>query len=86
MPCGCCLEILFFLNFYLFIFRERGREERERNISVWLPLTCPPLGTWPENQACDLNGNQFGDPLLPRPMLSPLSHTSKGLKFLIILF
>ena len=26
--------------------REEGRE-RERNISVWLPLARPPLGTWP---------------------------------------
>ena len=40
-----------FQRFYLFIFRERGGEgrekERERNISVRLPLTCPSLGTWP---------------------------------------
>ena len=32
--------------FYLFIFRERGKEG-ERNISVWLPLTHPLLGPWP---------------------------------------
>ena len=37
-------------DFYYFIFRQRGRErgEKERNISVWLPLMCPPLG----NLAC----------------------------------
>ena len=44
--------------FYLFIFRERGREgERERNINVWLPLMHPLLGTWTETQACVLTGN-----------------------------
>ena len=33
---------------YLFLERWEGRkEERERNINVWLPVTHPPLGTWP---------------------------------------
>ena len=64
---------------YLFIFRQRGRErERERNISVWLPLTCPPLRTWPATQACALTGNRTGDPSVHRPALNPLSHTSQG--------
>ena len=41
------LFFFFFNIFYLFI--ERGREdERERNINVWLPLTRPLLGTWPD--------------------------------------
>ena len=31
-----------------------GREER--NISVWLPLAHPLLGTWPATQACALMG------------------------------
>ena len=52
--------------------------KRERNINVWLPLTCPLLGTWPATQACGLTGNQTGDPLVLRPALSPLSHTSLG--------
>ena len=40
--------ILFFKDF-IYLFLERGREgEREGNINVWLPLTCPLLGTWPE--------------------------------------
>ena len=52
----------FFKKKILFIFRERGREkERERNISVWLPLLCPLLGTWPATQACALTGNRTGD-------------------------
>ena len=70
------LHIFFFLKI-LFIFRQRGREgEREGNINVWLPLTCPLLGTWPATQACALNGNRTCDPLVCRPTLNPLSHTS----------
>ena len=43
----------FYLFIYLFLERGEGREkERERNISVWLPLTHPILGTWPATQAC----------------------------------
>ena len=67
-------------RFYLFIFRERGREgeRRERNISVWLPLVCPLLGTWPTTQACAPTGDRTGDPLVHRPVLNPLSHTSQS--------
>ena len=37
---------------YLFLERREGKEkERERNISVWLPLTHPLLGTWPATPA-----------------------------------
>ena len=39
-----------------FIFLDRG-EGRETNITVWLPLTCPLLRTWPATQACALTGN-----------------------------
>ena len=43
---------------YLFPDRGEGKEkERERNISVWLPLAHPPLWTWPTTQACALTGN-----------------------------
>ena len=34
--------------------------------------------TWPATQACALTGNQTGDPLVHRQVLSPLSHTSQG--------
>ena len=53
------LEMIFFLRFiYLFLEREEGREkEEERNISVWLPLVYPVLGTWAATQACALTGN-----------------------------
>ena len=63
----------------LFIYLFRRREgERERNISLWLPLVHPLLGTWPATQAFALTGNQTGDLLVHRPALSPLSHTSQG--------
>ena len=63
---------------YLFIFRQRGKGGREGNISVWLPLMRPLLGTWPTTQACALTGNRTGDPLVCRPALNPLGHTSQG--------
>ena len=42
---------------------------------------APPLGTWPSTQACALAGNQTCDPLVRRPALNPLSHTSQGWVF-----
>ena len=69
-----------------FLERGEGKEkERERNITVWLPLMHPLLGTWPATQACALTGNPTGDPLVHRPALNPLSHTSQG-RFVPILF
>ena len=50
----------------------------ERNITVWLPLEHPLLGTWPATQACALTENRAGDPLVCRPALNPLSRTSQG--------
>ena len=46
---------------------------------MWLPLTCPLLGAWPATQACALTGNQTNDPLVHRPALNPLGHTSQGI-------
>ena len=43
-----------------------------------LPLTCPPLGTWPTTQAFAPTRTQTCDPLVHRLMLNPLSHTSQG--------
>ena len=67
-----------YLSISVYIFKkilfiekgERREKERERNISVWLPLRCPLLGTWPTTQACALTGNQTSDPLVYRPALS----------------
>ena len=49
-----------FLKDFIYLFLERGggrEKERERNMTVWLPLTHPLLGTWPTTQACALPGN-----------------------------
>ena len=48
-------------------------------------LLCSPTGdlTWPTTQACALTGNQTGNPLVRRPVLNPLSHTSQGPKLFI---
>ena len=49
-------------------------------------LSCASLlGTWPANQTCALTGNRTGDPLVHRPTLNPLSHTSRGLPFYVCL-
>ena len=71
---------LFFLRFYLFILeREEGKEkERERNINVWLPSTCPLTGDLACNPGMCPDWESIGDPLIPRPALSPLSHSSQG--------
>ena len=76
----CILGLFGFLRFYLFIFRERGREgEREgEEHHVWLPLECSLLGTWPTTQACALTRNRTGDPLVCKPVLNPLSPTSQS--------
>ena len=64
---------IYLLDFNLFLEREERKEkERERNV-MWLPLTCPLLGTWPTSQACAPIGNLTSDPLVPRSMLNPLS-------------
>ena len=63
----------YFLKDFIYLFLERGEgreNERERNISVWLPLMWPPLGTWPTTQACALTGNWTSNPLVCRPMSS----------------
>ena len=73
-------NIFIFLRFCLFLDRGEGREgERERNINVRYPLMCPLLGAWPITQACALTGNRTSNPLVRRPELKPLSHTSQGM-------
>ena len=55
--------LLFFLRFYLFIFRQRGREgEREGEKHQCMVASHTPLrGTWPTTQACALTGNQTSE-------------------------
>ena len=60
-------------------------KERERNINMWLPLTCPLLGTWPGTQASALTGNQISDPLVRRLVLNLLSHTSQGSSYIFFI-
>ena len=44
---------------YLFLNSGEGREKvRDRNITVWLPLMCLLLGTWPKIQECGLTRNR----------------------------
>ena len=50
---------------------------------MWLPLSHSLVGTWPATRACVLTGNQTHDPLVCRPVLNPLSHTSKGVLYCI---
>ena len=65
----------FFFKDFIYLFLKKGREEeREGNISVWLPFVRPLLGTWPTTHACALTGNGTDD----RCTFSPLSHTSQG--------
>ena len=67
-------EIEFFVTIlkkdFIYSFSERGEgweKKRERHIYVWLPLTWPPLGTWPATQAYALTGNRTGDLLVCNP-------------------
>ena len=78
------LLLFFSLRFYLFIFRERGREEEKHQCVV--ASHVPPTGdlTWPATQACAMTENRTYDPLVCRLALKPLSHTSQGMLFLDI--
>ena len=68
---------------YLFLERE---EERERNINVWLPLTCSNWGTGPQPRAHALTGNRTGDLSVHRLALNPVSHTFQDSESLIYPF
>ena len=63
---------------------EGRKKERERNVNVWLPLTCPALGTRPATQVCALTVNQTCGPLVLRLALNPLNHTSQGCLFFLL--
>ena len=67
--------------FYLFIFRQGGREgERQGDKDQCMVAFRTPhtLGTWPATQACALTGSRTNNTLVLRLALSPLSHTSQG--------
>ena len=72
--------VCFFLKrFYLFTLEKGGKREKERkrNMDVWLPLTAPTRDL-ACNPACARIGNRTSDPLVHRPALNPVSHTSQG--------
>ena len=74
-----CLPFYFKDFIYLSLDRGEGQEkERQRNINMWPPLKHSLQGTWPTNQAHALTGNRTDKPLVRRPALNPLSHTSQG--------
>ena len=50
-----------FLKDFIYLFLERGKRGRKRNINVWLPLMWSPLGTWSATQAYALTGNRTSD-------------------------
>ena len=71
---------LFFKQILSILFLREGKEkEGEKHRCVVASHTHPPLGTWPATQTCVPTGNQTRDPLVGRPVLKPLSHTSQGL-------
>ena len=79
---GSLISRVFFKVLFVYFKTEgKGGKERDRNISVWLPVSCSLLGTWSATQACALTGNQTSDLLIHRPALSPLSHTGQGSTF-----
>ena len=72
----CVITDSFSRRLYLFIFRERGREEEREGEKHHCEVAyhAPLLGTWPEIQACATS-----DPSVCRQALNPLSHTKQGL-------
>ena len=72
-------ENKFLKRFYLFIFRERGREgerEGEKHQCV-VASHVPPTGDLAHNPGVCPDWELNCDPLVRRPALSPLSHTSQ---------
>ena len=69
----------------LFVCSEMGKGGRNRGGETdQLPLTSPPVRTWPTTQACALTRNQTGEFSVHRPALNPLSHTSQGKPAILI--
>ena len=69
------------LRFYVFIFRDRGKEGEKHQCVV--ASHVPPT----RDLACNPGmcpGNRTGDPLVRRPVLNPLSHTSQDTRSLLM--
>ena len=72
----------YFLKDYIYLFLDKGegREKEGEEHQCVVASHVPLLGTWPASQAYALTGNRTGEPLVLRPALNPLSHTSQGRK------
>ena len=76
------LRISFFLSFQ----REGKEKERERSLIVWLPLTCPLMGTWPATQACALDWDSNQWPFGSQAGTQSTDPHQPGLQMLIFCF
>ena len=79
IPLKCHFFFIILKRFYLLIFRERGREgEREgekHQCAVASPM--PPTGDLAHKPGMCPDWESTSDPLVCRPVLNPLSHTSQ---------
>ena len=76
------LAFLIFFKDFIDLFLERWEgKEKGRETSTGCLSHASNLGIWPATQAYALTGNPTGDPLVCRPALHPLSHTSQGSLF-----
>ena len=77
-------------RFYLFIFRERRREEKGEKhwcateTSVGYLSHTPQRGTWPTTQACAQSRNWISNLSICRMTPNPLSHTGQGIDPVIL--
>ena len=65
----------------LIYFKREGKERRGEKHQCVVASHAPPTGDLAHNpdKCPDWESNrQTGDPLVPRPMLNPLSYTSQG--------
>ena len=66
----------------LFIYfserEEEKKKEREKKYQCVVAPHMTPTGDLSRNPGMCLTGNGTSDPLVHRPVLNPLSHTSQG--------
>ena len=71
---------VFFLKDFIYLFLEEMEGEREGEEHLCMVAShMSPVGDLAHNlDLCPSTGNQTSDPLVRRPALNPLSHTSQG--------
>ena len=74
------LLFFIFLRFLINLFLEigEGREKEGEKHQYVVASRMPPTEDLAHNPGMCLTGNQTGNPLVCRPALNPLSHTSQG--------